>query len=97
MGIRDRHAPDLAGCLEHYFAQSEQLPTAIWLACDGEHAAGLLLQSLPDAERRFPGQRARWDHLHQLASTVSPRELLGERFETPVSYTHLTLPTSDLV
>lgn len=81
-GIVPLHAPDLAGCLEHYFAQSEQLPTAIWLACDGEHAAGLLLQSLPDAERRFPGQRARWDHLHQLASTVSPRELLGERFET---------------
>ncbi len=81
-GIVPLDAPDLAACLERYFAQSEQLPTAIWLACDGGHAAGLLLQSLSTAGRYFPEDRARWDHLHQLASTVSSRELLGERFET---------------
>ncbi len=81
-GIVPLDAPDLAGCLERYFAQSEQLPTAIWLACDGEQAAGLLLQSLPTAGRHLPKDHARWDHLHQLASTVSSRELLDERFET---------------
>jgi molecular chaperone Hsp33 len=81
-GIVPLDAPDLAGCLEHYFAQSEQLPTAIWLACNGEHAAGLLLQALPDAGQRVADQRARWQHLHHLASTVRPGELLGERFET---------------
>jgi molecular chaperone Hsp33 len=81
-GIVPLDAPRLAGCLEHYFAQSEQLPTSILLACDGEHAAGLLLQALPTSAEAARDQAARWGHLHHLACTVSDAELLGERFET---------------
>jgi molecular chaperone Hsp33 len=81
-GIVPLDAPRLAGCLEHYFAQSEQLPTALWLACDGTHAAGLMLQALPRAAGAAVEEAARWEHLHQLARTVSDAELLGEHFET---------------
>jgi molecular chaperone Hsp33 len=38
----------LAACLEQYFASSEQLPTRVRLAADTDHAAGLLVQRLPD-------------------------------------------------
>lgn len=37
----------LAACLEQYFASSEQLPTRVRLAADGNSAAGLLVQRLP--------------------------------------------------
>ena len=37
----------LAKSIDSYFEQSEQLQTRLYLASDGEHAAGLLLQQLP--------------------------------------------------
>ena len=37
----------LDACLEEYFYQSEQLPTRLVLAGDGDSIAGLLLQALP--------------------------------------------------
>jgi len=81
-GVVPLDAPRLAGCIEHYFAQSEQLPTALWLACDGAHAAGLMLQALPRGAAVSAEEAGRWEHLHQIARTVSAAELLGERFET---------------
>jgi molecular chaperone Hsp33 len=81
-GIVPLDAPRLAGCLEHYFAQSEQLPTAILLACDGEHAAGLLLQVLPGSVGTPAEHAGHWEHLQRLARTVTDAELLGEGFET---------------
>jgi molecular chaperone Hsp33 len=47
-----RSGYSLAGCLEHYFATSEQLPTQLWLTAGVDRegrpaAAGLLLQRLP--------------------------------------------------
>lgn len=74
-GIVPMEADSLAGCLEHYFRQSEQLPTRIWLAADGGRAAGLFLQELPskaDASER----QLQWDHLLALAGTVTDAELL---------------------
>ena len=38
----------IADNLDAYFSQSEQLKSRIWLAADGQRAAGLLLQQLPD-------------------------------------------------
>jgi len=65
----------LAGCLEHYFAQSEQLPTRLWLAADEEGAAGLLLQVLPGHDQ---GEDADiWPRLQQLTETVKADELLS--------------------
>lgn len=65
----------LAGCLEQYFVQSEQLPTRLWLAADEEGAAGLLLQVLPGHDQ---GEDADiWPRLQQLTETVKADELLS--------------------
>jgi molecular chaperone Hsp33 len=80
-GIVPLDAPTLGPCLEHYFAQSEQLPCVIHLACDGQRAAGLLLQSLPQQDGT-PADPERWEHLRTLAATTQPAELLHDPFET---------------
>jgi molecular chaperone Hsp33 len=46
-GIVALEGRTLAGCLEGYFASSEQIPTSISLSADGQLAAGVLLQNLP--------------------------------------------------
>lgn len=64
----------LAACLEAYFSQSEQLPTRLWLAADGQHAAGMLLQRLPDEALNQDDDA--WDRATHLAATLSSRELV---------------------
>lgn len=78
-GIVPLDGATLAQCLEHYFAQSEQLPTRLWLAAEGENAAGLMLQVLPGHDRGEDPDL--WPRLCQLTDTVTPGELL----ELPVS------------
>jgi molecular chaperone Hsp33 len=64
----------LSECLNTYFQQSEQLPTRIWLAADGNRASGLLLQALP-VQLQSPEQRSElWQHLSLLADTLKPDE-----------------------
>jgi len=65
----------LGGCLEAYFGQSEQLPTRLWLAADGERAGGLLLQRLPDASQNQDVDA--WERSVHLADTIKQEELLG--------------------
>lgn len=74
-GIVGMERDSLAGCLEDYFLQSEQLPTRIWLAVDETRAAGLFLQELPGRGDEAL-RREQWDHLLALASTISAEELL---------------------
>ena len=78
-GIVEVDASSLSGVIEHYFARSEQLPTKLWLACDGAAVAGLLLQKLPegDAVAVDDTERAEaWERSIMLADTVTERELL---------------------
>lgn len=71
-GVTELTGRNLAEALEHYFEQSEQLATRLWLAADREHVAGLFLQELPAA-----GHRAEdWTRVALLADTVTPHELL---------------------
>lgn len=63
----------LAAAFEHYLAQSEQLPTRLWLAADADNAAGLFLQALPGAAARDPDG---WTRVQHLAATVRREELL---------------------
>ena len=61
----------LAACLEHYFLQSEQLPTRIWLYADDTFAGGMMLQ-------RMPGELDdddAWARLTTLAATLHFAEL----------------------
>lgn len=65
---------NIAQVFGHYLTQSEQQPAGLWLACDGNSAAGLFLQKLPGADERDADG---WDRVHHLASTVKAEELLN--------------------
>jgi molecular chaperone Hsp33 len=71
----------LSACLENYFAVSEQVPTAIVLAADAEHAAGLLLQKLPTpaslGEAAASSVQDLWEEATALLATLQPQELLA--------------------
>ncbi len=82
-GIVPLDGDTLADCLSHYFQQSEQLPTKIWLFADEHHAAGLMLQSLPPQLVKDEEQRQElWNTAVQLAATVKQQELFELEHET---------------
>lgn len=81
-GLVPMERNDLAGCLEDYFAQSEQLPTRLWLAAGNGHAAGLLLQRLPNRVADAALNEQMWQHLTTLADTLGMEELLDLPVET---------------
>lgn len=72
-GLVGLDADSLAEALGGYFRQSEQLPTALLLAADGERAAGLLVQRLPEAEGDHDG----WTRVEALFATLGAAELLA--------------------
>lgn len=81
-GIVPLDGANLSECLEHYFAQSEQLATRIILASDSVKTAGLLLQELPAVEEGGDNERQqKWQHVTYLASTLKDEELLTLEFE----------------
>lgn len=69
-------ASRLAEAFEDYFRQSEQLPTRLLLAADGDQACGLMLQKLPGDEGDDDG----WNRAGALFDTLGEVELLA----TPV-------------
>ena len=72
----------LAHSLDAYFEQSEQLKSRLWLAADGDRAAGLLLQQLPSQVTQDDTERLQqWEHACSLAATVRDEELLQLRAE----------------
>lgn len=75
-GIVPLDAGNLAGCLEHYFQQSEQLNTRLWLAAGPEGASGLLLQALPRQVASDEQNAEHWRTLEALTDTLTPEELL---------------------
>lgn len=83
-GIVPLHESGVAKALEAYMAQSEQLPSRLWLACDGETTAGLLLQKMPsEGGTAVSGATDDdWARLVALAETVTRTELLGTEAET---------------
>jgi|AZIJ01.1.fsa_nt_gi molecular chaperone Hsp33 len=67
----------LSDCLNTYFQQSEQLPTRIWLAADGDRASGLLLQALPIQLQSLEQRSELWQHVSLLADTLKADEQLA--------------------
>ena len=74
----------LSDCAEHYFAQSEQIPTQIRLACGqiqepGKdpvwRGGGIMIQKIADDEQRGDTEDA-WVTAQSLFGTVSDEELL---------------------
>lgn len=77
-GIVPMDAENLAGCLEHYFQQSEQLATRLWFTANDNHASGLLIQALPEQLNIDATiNQEHWDTIIALSETITPGELLN--------------------
>ncbi len=78
-GIVPLEGHSISALLENYMLRSEQIDTRIWLCCDGESAAGMLLQKLPDTMNQTTVQTDSdvWNRVGHLASTVTDDELLN--------------------
>ena len=95
-GIVPLDGESLGAAAEHYFFQSEQIPSVIRIATRHEpgagcYAAGLLLQHLPEGEVGRERLHVRhdhpeWEHVQALAVTLKDEEL-----------TDTSLPLSDIV
>ncbi|HZX80697.1 MAG TPA: Hsp33 family molecular chaperone HslO [Lysobacter sp.] len=72
-GLVPLEADRLDAAFEDYFRQSEQLPTRLLLAADGDAAAGLMLQKLPGDE----GDEDGWLRVGMLFDTLGADELLA--------------------
>lgn len=68
----------IAENIMHYFAQSEQIPTFVWLAVDDQHAGGLLLQLMPqNTSSEAETREAFWDYALHIGKTLTPNELFS--------------------
>lgn len=77
-GIVPMDSDTLAGCLEHYFAQSEQLATRLWFTADDHYASGFLIQALPQQlKTNLEDNQAHWETITTLADTITNEELLS--------------------
>lgn len=83
-GIVPLEGDSIATILENYMLRSEQIDTRIWLCCDGEMAAGMLLQKLPETMNQTTVIQDAdiWNRVGHLASTVTAEELLQLPAET---------------
>lgn len=77
-GIVPLEGDSISAILENYMLRSEQIDTKIWLCCDGESAAGMLIQKLPDTMNQTTQMQDAdlWNRVGYLASTVTDDELL---------------------
>lgn len=83
-GIVALEGDSISNILENYMLRSEQIDTRIWLSCDGDSAAGMLLQKLPETmnQTAIIQDIDTWNRVGHLASTVTDRELLALPAET---------------
>ncbi len=88
-GIVPIESNDISTILENYMMRSEQIDTKIWLCCDGNSAAGMLLQKLPDtmnqqtqSDDAIEHDLDAWNRIGHLADTVTDAELLQLPAET---------------
>lgn len=73
-GIVSLHSGHLAIAIEHYFSQSEQLPTRLYFAADDKQVVGFLLQTLPT--KSMHDDLSFWQHITTLSDTITQEELL---------------------
>jgi molecular chaperone Hsp33 len=78
-GIVPIEGSTIAEMLQNYMLRSQQIDTSLWLHCDGENAAGMLLQKLPDVAEHDSDS---WNRVNILANTVTDDELQNLAPET---------------
>lgn len=77
-GLVALDADTLSEAFESYFRQSEQLPTRLMLAANGDRVCGLMLQKLPGDAGDLDG----WDRASALFETLAAPELIETPAET---------------
>jgi molecular chaperone Hsp33 len=65
-----------AQAMEHFFLQSEQLPTRLYLAVNSDRAVGLMIQKVAQERRDEEKEKAIWDEVVMLTDTITKNELL---------------------
>ncbi len=82
-GIVPLEGANLAEAAQHYFSQSEQIPSLARIAVDdtGHIAGGILIQHLPEGEEGRDRIHTRldhpeWEHVRILAETIRAAELV---------------------
>jgi molecular chaperone Hsp33 len=88
-GIAAIEGASLSSCAEHYFNQSEQIPTRIKLACGqsvdeaGSHwsGGGMMIQKIADDTAR-PDATPPWETAQQLFATLTDSELIDPELTT---------------
>ncbi|HET9428691.1 MAG TPA: Hsp33 family molecular chaperone HslO [Allosphingosinicella sp.] len=85
-GIVPLEGDSLAEAAQHYFSQSEQIPSLVRLAVNdtGHVAGGILLQHLPEGEEGRDRLHTRldhpdWEHVRVLAETIRANELFDQQ------------------
>lgn len=82
-GIVPLIGTSMAEILTHYMESSEQLDTVIQLAADDQHAAGFLLQRLPDHGGTLNAASTHsWAELANIGQTLGTTELLETDTDT---------------
>ena len=76
-GIVPIEGKTIAEMLQNYMLRSQQIDTSLWLHCDGESAAGMLLQKLPNLAENdhYIQDEDAWNRMNYLADTVTNDEL----------------------
>ncbi len=76
-GIVPIEGNTIAEMLQNYMLRSQQIDTSLWLHCDGENAAGMLLQKLPNVAQSDPSFQDfdAWNRVNHLAHTLTNQEL----------------------
>jgi molecular chaperone Hsp33 len=84
-GIVPLEGGSLAEAAQHFFSQSEQVPSLVRLAVDdtGHVAGGILLQHLPEGEEGRERLHTRldhleWEHVRIVAETIRANELYDQ-------------------
>lgn len=76
-GVVPLDGGDIAGCLEHYFQQSEQLATRVLLWHEAGRSVGMLIQALPGMS-----QQDDFNRIRLLAETLKAEEAFHLPVET---------------
>jgi molecular chaperone Hsp33 len=84
-GIVPLEGESLAEAAQHFFSQSEQIPSLVRLAVNdtGHVAGGILLQHLPEGEEGRDRLHTRldnpeWEHVRIIAETIRANELVDQ-------------------
>jgi molecular chaperone Hsp33 len=77
-GIVPLESGSISGCINHYFQNSEQLDTKLWLASDQLTVGGLLIQRIPEEGGQTLQGHSNWETLSALADTITNQELASE-------------------